>query len=266
VSDRDGVPGRPTGPGPSPLRFLGTTWAHHDRGHRARRAVGFLAAALPACLLLHFTRQGLVLAGTGMATALLHGRGADVIALEPGDGMSAQFRRAHPGLPLVRGDGNALPLADSSADLVTYAQAWHWTDPARALPEAARVLRPGGALALWWNFAAVDVPWLTAQAIRIERHYDEPQPVIAPRPTETPPSSPFSAFTRRVVRWSRRVPVDVHLANLGSHSLFLTGGKARAEAFLAAERDHLLRQFADGVVEEVYDTELQVARTEPAAS
>ncbi|MET9445493.1 class I SAM-dependent methyltransferase [Streptomyces sp. NPDC006610] len=204
-------------------------------------------------------------AGTGIATALLHGRGADVIALEPGDGMSAQFHRAHPGLPLVRGDGNALPLADSSADLVTYAQAWHWTDPARALPEAARVLRPGGALALWWNFAAVDVPWLTAQAIRIERHYDEPQPVIAPRPTETPPSSPFSAFTRRVVRWSRRVPVDVHLANLGSHSLFLTGGKARAEAFLAAERDHLLRQFADGVVEEVYDTELQVARTEPAA-
>ncbi|MFC7591767.1 class I SAM-dependent methyltransferase [Nonomuraea antimicrobica] len=43
----------------------------------------------------------------------------------------------------VLGDGNALPLADGVADLVTYAQSWHWLDPATSISEARRVLRPG---------------------------------------------------------------------------------------------------------------------------
>ena len=72
-----------------------------------------------------------------------------------------------PHIPIVRGDGNALPLATASVDFLTYAQSWHWTDPARSVPEALRVLRPGGALALWWNTHALDVPWITGQPSRI---------------------------------------------------------------------------------------------------
>ncbi|GAA3030989.1 hypothetical protein GCM10020000_04790 [Streptomyces olivoverticillatus] len=56
--------------------------------------------------------------------------------------------------------------------MVTYAQAWHWTDPKRAVPEAWRVLRPGGVLALWWNDVALDIPWIAAQEGRIARHFD----------------------------------------------------------------------------------------------
>jgi hypothetical protein len=66
-------------------------------------------------------------------------------------------------------------------------------------------------------------------------------------------------FTERLVRWSRRVPVDTHLANLGSHSLFLVAGAERATAFLADERRQLLELFPDGIVEETYDVELLVA-------
>lgn len=101
-------------------------------------------------------------AGTGIATALLHARGAEVVAVEPGDGMAEQFRHLHPDLPIVRGDGNDLPLLTDSVDFVTYAQSWHWTDTARAVPEAVRVLRPGGALVLWWNTYALDVPWIAS--------------------------------------------------------------------------------------------------------
>ncbi|MEU2288865.1 class I SAM-dependent methyltransferase [Streptomyces sp. NPDC013178] len=201
-------------------------------------------------------------AGTGIATALLRARGADVLAVEPGDGMAAQFRRALPDVPILRGDGNHLPLATASLDFLTYAQSWHWTDPDRAIPEAVRVLRPGGALALWWNAGALDVPWIDAQTDRVQRHFGLDRDVW--RNGDGTHAALASAagrldFARHRVRWSRRVPLDTHLANITSRSLFLVHGDESTAAFLAEERRHLLAAFPDGTVEETYDVELLLA-------
>ncbi|MFI5825831.1 class I SAM-dependent methyltransferase [Streptomyces sp. NPDC051578] len=192
-------------------------------------------------------------AGTGIASGALDARGAGVVAVEPGDGMAAEFRRAHPRIPLVRGDGDRLPLATSGFDLVTYAQAWHWTDPARSLPEARRVLRPGGALALWWNDLDFTVPWIAEQDARIAAFLDA-SPGVAPRALPAEP-----VFTTREVRWSRRVPLDSHLANHASHSVFLMLGDGRTREFLDAERPRLEAVFPDGVVEERYVVTLAVS-------
>ncbi|MCD7443731.1 class I SAM-dependent methyltransferase [Streptomyces lincolnensis] len=203
-------------------------------------------------------------AGTGLATALLHARGAEVVAVEPGDGMAAQFRRAHPGIPIIRGDGNDLPLAADSVDFLTYAQAWHWTDPDRSVPEALRVLRPGGALALWWNTHALDVPWIAAQSHRIQHRFGGDRTVHrngdADHSALVDPTGRLT-FTRRWVRWSRRVPLDTHLANIGSHSIFLVHGEEASAAFLADERALLLKTFPDEIVDEVYDVDLLLATT-----
>lgn len=208
-------------------------------------------------------------AGTGIATALLHARGADVVAVEPGDGMAVQFHRTHSGIPIIRGNGNALPLADACVDFLTYAQAWHWTDSAQSVPEALRVLRPGGALALWWNASALDVPWIADQAIRIERHFGVGREVDRNGDGSHSAAADLTGrldLTRRTVRWSRRVPVDTHLANIGSHSIFLVHGAQDSAAFLAEEREHLVKVFPDGNVEEVYDVILLVATTPTATS
>ncbi|GHE91817.1 methyltransferase [Streptomyces longispororuber] len=202
-------------------------------------------------------------AGTGIATRLLRDRGAHVVAVEPGPEMGAQLRAALPGTPLVRGSGDALPLATASADYVTYAQAFHWTTPELSVPEALRVLRPGGALALWWNIPDPDVPWAAAQEARLKSRLpgyhahgisgDSARVVARVAPDLTP--------VHRRLHWTRPVPLDVHLAHLGSRSYFAALGPDRAAPVLADERAHLLEQFPDAVVPEAYAVDVTVVRS-----
>lgn len=202
-------------------------------------------------------------AGTGLGTGPMHRRGARVVAVEPGDGMAAEFRRAHPDVPVVRGDGNRLPLTTAAFDLVTYAQAWHWTDPARAVPEARRVLRPGGALAIWWNDIDESVPWVAAQGERIRAFFEPSGGVGATATTyfRTLPQGFASGFASRTIAWSRRIPLEAHIANISSHSAFLVLGAEGTRAFMDAERARLDGLFPDGMVEEPYTVGVHVTRT-----
>lgn len=86
-------------------------------------------------------------AGTGKLTRLLVRSGAHVVAVEPVAEMRALIREAE----AVDGTAEELPFADESVDVVTVAQAFHWFDLDRAIPEIARVLRQSGQLALVWN-------------------------------------------------------------------------------------------------------------------
>ena len=115
-------------------------------------------------------------AGTGKLTRLLVPSGARVLALEPVAAMRAKLAVAAPGVELIGGTAESIPLEASSVDAVVAAQAFHWFDAIRALSEIHRVLRPGGRLLLAWNFRDETVPWvkelgeLTHRLIR-----DEPQ-------------------------------------------------------------------------------------------
>lgn len=100
-------------------------------------------------------------AGTGKLTRTLVELGHRVVAVEPLDEMLDQLRDAAPGVTSVAGTGESMPLPDASADVVTCAQAFHWFDPGPALVEIARVLRPGGRLALVWNVRDERTPWVT---------------------------------------------------------------------------------------------------------
>ncbi|MEU6466046.1 methyltransferase domain-containing protein [Streptomyces sp. NPDC046976] len=215
-----------------------------------------------ACRRLAGARVADVGAGTGLASVLLRDRGAEVIAVEPGEAMAGEFRQALPRVPIVRGDGNALPLATASHDLITYAQSWQWTDPGRSVPEALRVLRAGGALAIWWNTTAFDVPWIREQHRRIAHHCGvAPRPAVRPSDDDAVRLAGLTGLrvARRQLRWSRTVSLDTHLANIGSRSAFLVLEEADRRAFFAEERERLAKAFPRDEVTETYVVDLLVA-------
>ena len=99
-------------------------------------------------------------AGTGKLTTRLVERGLDVVAVDPIPDMLEVLRASLPDTPALEGTAEEIPLEDNSVDAVLVAQAWHWVDPARALPEVARVLRPGGRLGLVWNTRDERLGWV----------------------------------------------------------------------------------------------------------
>jgi SAM-dependent methyltransferase len=103
-------------------------------------------------------------AGTGKLTATVTGLGADVTAIEPDPQMLAELRRQMPGVRSAAGTAEDIPLPDGSVDAVLAAQAMHWFDMDRAIPEIARVLAPGGVLAGLWNVDDDRVDWVAGLA------------------------------------------------------------------------------------------------------
>jgi len=99
-------------------------------------------------------------AGTGLFTRALLGRAARVVAVEPDPRMRAVLARRSPEAEVLAGTGEELPLPDGSADALFVSTAWHWLDPDLAVPEIARVLRPGGRLGVIWTSRDRDPDWV----------------------------------------------------------------------------------------------------------
>ena len=99
-------------------------------------------------------------AGTGKLTRVLVELGHDVHASDPDAAMLQILERELPGVPTAQAGAEDIPLGDGSVDAVVAAQAFHWFDLDRALPEIARVLRPGGRVCLLWNTRNEKIPWV----------------------------------------------------------------------------------------------------------
>ncbi|NLS74387.1 class I SAM-dependent methyltransferase [Bradyrhizobium brasilense] len=109
-------------------------------------------------------------AGTGKFTRLLLQHlpaAARLIAVEPVAEMSARLAR-EAGVEVINTRADAINLDTGSVDLVTCAQAFHWFDNEASVAEIARLLHPGGTLALVWNNRDDRTPWVDALSVMIE--------------------------------------------------------------------------------------------------
>ena len=98
-------------------------------------------------------------AGTGKLTEVLHQTGNELLATDPLPEMLARLKKKVP-VQHVVATAEHIPMRSRSVDVVVSGQAFHWFDHARALPEIARVLRPGGVIALVWNTYDTGIPWV----------------------------------------------------------------------------------------------------------
>lgn len=90
-------------------------------------------------------------AGTGKLSRMLDAAGLAVVALDPSASMLAQLHAAAPRVRTLVGRAESIPLPAESVDAVVAAQAFHWFEPSKALPEMHRVLKPHGCVGLLWN-------------------------------------------------------------------------------------------------------------------
>lgn len=95
-------------------------------------------------------------AGTGQLAKGFVALGVRVIAVEPATNMRSVLESNLPSVRVVDGTAERIPLGDATADAVVVGNAFHHFDVEAAFAELRRVIRPGGALALFWADADAD--------------------------------------------------------------------------------------------------------------
>ncbi len=170
-------------------------------------------------------------AGTGKFTRALVSRDLDVVAVEPLDEMREILQQQLPEVHALAGTAESIPLEDASVDAVTAAQAWHWVDAPRALPEVARVLRPGGVLCLIWNRRDDSVGWM--RRLSDAMGSSDADLIDMDRVAIGAPFGPTETFD---VPWQRPMDLELLLEMVRSRSYFITAEAARKERYLADVR------------------------------
>jgi SAM-dependent methyltransferase len=194
------------------------------------------------------TRRDVVVdlgAGTGLLTRAVAAAAGHVIAVEPDDRMRAILASRSPGVEVLAGRGEAMPLPDASADAVLVSSAWHWMDTDRAAPEIARVLRDCGRFGVIWT-GRDRTSWLrTGEWFGTDRRGQDRDPTAAnlatPRGRQVALPDPvlFRNIETQTFQFTRRMSIPDLVEWLTTYSHVITAsdevkaaGRARATAAL----------------------------------
>lgn len=195
---------------------------------------GFPAAALERALPRALGWALDLGAGTGKLTERLVDHAAHVTAVDPSEPMLAQLRHKLPQATALIGSAEAIPVADTSQDAVTVAQAFHWFDRDAACAEVSRVLRPGGRLVLLWNHPDRDCVWdrasyLIAHPAQEGDGSAEKEVTEAPNPEQLPGFTAIDAFD---IPWTEGLSREHYLNRWRTVSSLLAATPQRATAMV----------------------------------
>jgi SAM-dependent methyltransferase len=206
-------------------------------------------------------------AGTGISTRQLADRGARTVALDVGEQMLRRAQARSPRSCLLLADGNVLPLRESSVDLACFAQSWHWFDHDRAARELARVLRPGGHWAAWWNMEWADgEDWYDAYQTELEAscagyaRYARRAPAPGWADDPLTGTGRFEPATEMAVGWTWTLGIGRWLTYERSKSYVGGLPPPDREALLSRIATIAAARFPDGTMSVPYRTRLRLAR------
>jgi SAM-dependent methyltransferase len=179
-------------------------------------------------------------AGTGALTRLLVARGLRVTAVEPDRRMRGTLADRVAGASILDGSAEHLPVADASQDAVLAHSAWHWVDAGRAVPEVARVLRPGGRLAVAWTRLDREVAWVAELNHRIRLGLPSTGSGWRPHTFGLPDGAPFEPPAGpHEIRFERRFTRAQLLGLAGTYSAVIVLPDDERAAMLERLRDEL---------------------------
>ncbi|MFC0434178.1 class I SAM-dependent methyltransferase [Kutzneria buriramensis] len=170
-------------------------------------------------------------AGTGIQTHRLTRYADEVLAVEPDAKMRAAF--TVDGVKLLAGTAEDIPVEDGTADLVVAFESWHWFAQPAATREVARVLRPGGTLAVAWNLPDIHDDWTAEFWSPVTGAHDETR---RPGRLILSATEPFATPQYRVLRWTWRRHVDDLVALLGTYSRVIALDPLERQEFLDHQR------------------------------
>lgn len=205
-------------------------------------------------------------AGTGISSALLLEAGCTVFAIEPNAAMrsAAEARLGdRAGFHSIDALAEATTLPDASVDLVAAGTAFHWFDRARARAEFARILRPRGRVALFWNTRSLDSAFMRELEAVLRAHI----PAYAAsnareRADEASLREFFGAGWIEHTAFANPLTVDFDalLGRFASSSYAPRADDPAREALFADLRALFARHAESGRVAMLYDTHLHCGR------
>jgi SAM-dependent methyltransferase len=198
-------------------------------------------------------------AGTGISARLLGDRGVHVIAVEPGDVMRGAAAH-HPRVGWVSATAQATGLASGRVDLVLAAQSFHWFHTREAVAEFARILRPGGRLAIMWNRRSTADP-LTAGFRRaiLDSGGEVPAERMPFEPSIVRQDGLFTPVERQGWPNTQRLDRDGLIGRAHSASYVPKSGEVGARLLDELRALHARYADGDGFVTLVYETEVYLS-------
>jgi SAM-dependent methyltransferase len=184
-------------------------------------------------------------AGTGLLARALAGKAAQVVAVEPDARMRVVLADRSPGIRVLAGTGEAIPLPEASVDGVFVSSAWHWMDPDLAIPEIARVLRDGGRFGVLWTMRDHEAGWLRdlgrPAAVRPAR--DDARGMR--HEIRLPTGGVFGNIVTASFRFTLTMSIDDFVDLHGTYSQVITATPDERSAELARVRGALSDLFPD---------------------